>query len=887
MIDSPHSSPLELVLDHFRVDEREGLSAERAEAELQRSGANVIPTSAERPVWKLFLSQFSSIIVWLLLTAATVSAVSGAWFEAGAIVVVLLLNALIGFFTEWQAGRSIEALRGASAAFARVRRNGSESMIDAARIVPGDVIILVAGDRVPADARLAESASLRIDESALTGESVPVEKQVAPVPKESALADRRSMIYLGTYVQAGRCVAVVTATGRDTELGQVGRLLTTTPELKTPMEKRLADLGRRLVFLVICIAVIVLAAGLVRGDQPLLIAKVAISLAVAAVPEGLPAVTTLILALGVLRMARSRAIVRHLIAVETLGSATVICTDKTGTLTLNRMTVREIVLADGTTIDLHFDDRPNLDGPATDSLLHRLIRVAVLCNEAPDPDGTAQASLGDPTETALLAAAGQLGIGSGTERAKYRKLHDVPFDSMSKRMTRIYRSDEGKVAIMVKGAPSVVLGSCDFYLDSHGVSQPMEASGRASFHSINDGMAEKGLRVLAFADHWAESESDLTTGQQLTFLGFVGMSDPPRTEVPQAILDAKKAGIRIVMLTGDQVLTAKAIASELGISENHDVVALHSKDVSEADEDRLIELSRRAHVFARVTPEDKLRIVRGLQSAGEVVAVTGDGINDAPALKQADIGIAMGLRGTDVAKESSDIILTDDNFATIVHAVEGGRTIYANIIKFVHLMFSHNLGEILVIFIAILASLPLPLLPLQILWINLITDIFPAFALALEPPGQDTMRRRPRPRDESFLSLGFMILIFWQGAMLAGVALGAYTWGLYEYGEGAHARTIALLGLVAVQLGHLLNCRSRTRSAFDGFFGNPFIFVSMAIVVTLQLLAVYIPYLRETLGLEIPNMQDWIVILIAAVLPVLIVEGSKAIRRMLKPEPMN
>jgi Ca2+-transporting ATPase len=878
--DAPHTESAESILLRLDVDVNLGLSAEKAKAALAAFGPNALERQLSRPAWRAFLAQFSSIVIWLLAAAALVSAVTGSLLEAVAIVIVLVLNAMIGFAIEWQSSRALESLQRASRASARVRRDGREYTIDAADLVRGDIVLLNAGDQVPADSRLVDAVNLRTDESTLTGESLPVEKSAASVGKSTPLAERTCMVFLGTNVVAGHAVALVTATGKDTEIGRVGQLLERTSEQKTPLERRLGDLGKRLVYLVLGICFVVLVAGFIRGEDPWLITKIAISLAVAAVPEGLPAVTTLILALGVLRMARASAIVRHLAAVETLGSTTVICTDKTGTLTENRMTVRQIFLADGSEIELPLPSAiGNTKTDRDDTPLSRLLRVSVLCNQATFHPGEKD-SFGDPTETALLAMAHELGIDATRERESNRKVSDVPFEAATKRMIAVFDAGNSQCTKMMKGAPSVVLDACEFYSASPAtIDQPLDAAWRARFYQVNEAMAGAGLRVLSFADKTYDGGTNLGDEKGYTFLGFVGMTDPPRREVPDAIRRAKEAGIRVVMLTGDQLLTAKAIAHELHLSEDHDVFALHSRDLIDVGSEGVAEFARRAHVFARVTPEDKLRIVRALQQAGEIVAVTGDGVNDAPALKQADIGIAMGMRGTEVAKESADIILTDDNFSTIVHAVERGRTIYANIIKFVHLMFSQNLGEILVIFVAIISGLPLPLLPLQILWINLVTDIFPAFALAVEPTTRETMLRRPRSPTESLLSLRFMFLVGWQGAMLAGLTLIAYVWALSTYGEGAHARTVGLFTLVGVQLGHLFNCRSRTRSAFSGFFSNPFIFVSVAIVVGLQLLAVFNPFLADLLGLENPNLIDWIVIGVATVSPVPIVEISKAFAR--------
>lgn len=877
-LEPPHALAASVVLEQLGVDPTIGLDPDGAAKRLERIGPNSIEPARGRPWWSILLEQFSSIVVWLLIVAAAVAFLTDSVLEAMAILVVLVLNAIVGAAVEWRAGKALDALRRAARTTARVIRGGRESVLDSTDLVPGDVVILSAGDRVPADARLIEAPNLRTDESALTGESFPVEKGVAAVPESALVADRHSMIFLGTNVVCGRSLAVVTATGKHTELGRVGQLLHEADETETPLERRLADLGRRLVYVVLGIAAVVLIAGSLRGDNVWLMAEVSISLAVAAVPEALPAVTTLILALGVLRMARQSAIVRHLAAVETLGSTTVICTDKTGTLTENQMTVREIYLADGQRIALPVSSLP--ESEIGDDLL-RLLQVGIHCSEATFRSEERDA-IGDPTETALLLAADELGVGIEYQRNVHRKVLEIPFDSATKKMTAVFsRGGADKIA-MLKGAPAVVLGSCSDFLDSEGARARLDREARRRFLAINEEMAGRALRVLAFADkHPVGSEiEDLEDG--FTFLGLAGMIDPPRAEVPEAIRKAKSSGIRIVMLTGDQLLTAQAVARHLHLSEDHDVIAFHSKDLDSTA--NLAELARRAHVFARVSPEDKLRVVEALQQDGEVVAVTGDGINDAPALKRADIGVAMGKRGTVVAKEAADIVLTDDNFTTIINAIEGGRTIYANIIKFVHMMFSKNLAEVLVIFCAIAAGLPLPLLPLQILWINLVTDIFPALALAVEPASPEIMTRRPRSPKHSLLSSRFMLLIGWQGVMLAAIVLGAYAWSLRVYGAGAHARAVALLAIVAGQAGHLFNCRSRSRSAFYRFFSNPFIFAAVGIVIVLQVLAVTFPPLMEVLGTVRPTPADWIAALACLLLPIAIVEITKYFSRSRRSE---
>ncbi len=879
-VQQPYALDAAAVVKSFAVDAAVGLSPTEVEQRRARYGNNALETAQSRAAWRILLNQFKSLVVALLAVAAVVAWLTGDQVEAIAILVVLGLNALIGFVTEWQAGRALNALRQSSHTTARVRREQREAMIDTAELVPGDVVILNAGDRVPADLRLLEAASLRAEESALTGESAPVEKAVAAVAAEAVLAERHSMLYLGTIIAAGHAVALVTATGAQTEMGKIGHLVASVPDEATPLERRLGEMGRQLVLLVLVIAVVVMVTGWLRGESWWVMIEVGISLAVAAVPEGLPAVTTLILALGVLRMARQQAIVRRLSAVETLGSATVICSDKTGTLTENRMTVREYQLANGNAIKL------DAQTSAADELLNRAVRVGVLCNEAAfHPDAAEQErATGDPTEIALLVAAHGLKVDVPRMRSDYPKLAERPFDSDSKRMTTVHRLSDGTRLALLKGAPGVVFAACADYAESASQLKPLDVAARARLLALNEQMADHALRVLALAekplgkdgsDDAAEAES--ATGY--TLLGLVGMIDPPRPEAAAAIQQAHAAGIRTVMLTGDQLNTARAIARELKLSDEAEPLALHARELADASPERLTELARTVTVFARVSPEDKLRIVEALQKAGEVVAVTGDGVNDAPALKRADIGIAMGERGTEAAKEAADVVLADDNFATIVGAVAGGRAIYANIIKFVNFMFSSNLGEVVMIFTAIVAGWPLPLLLPQILWVNLVTDVFPALALAVEPPAADVMQQRPRSSQESLLSRSLLLLISWQGVMLGALGLAAYLWALNAYGAGPHARTIAMLALIGAQLGQLFNCRSRSRSALTGLFSNGFVWGAVAMVVGLQLLAVWWQPLARLLHTVVPNSMDWGIITLAVLAPVVIVEITKLIAR--------
>jgi Ca2+-transporting ATPase len=860
----------------LEVDPKVGLTPAQVNERQLRYGLNALQRIKSRPAWRVLIDQFASIVIALLAIAAVISWATGDSAEAIAILIVLVLNAAVGFATEWQAGRALDALRRQSRTLTRVRRNGFESTVEAEELVPGDIVIMNAGDRVPADARLLEALRLESEESALTGESTTVEKSARAVSVETPLAERRSMLYLGTAVAAGRAVAIVVSTGTATELGKIGRLVATSIKERSPLEIQLAQLGRRLVYLVLAIAAIVMVTGWLRHDGLWLMIEVGISLAVAAVPEGLPAVTTLILALGVLRMAQQRAIMRRLPAVETLGSTTVICADKTGTLTENRMTVREYYLSDGRRIAIGDSENPL----ETDPLLQQALRIGVLCNEASfRSEATDETrTIGDPTETALLVVADALVLDVSHERAIHPKVAEQPFHASTKRMTTLHRKVDGQHFAALKGAPAVVLDACSSYTDATGKTVPLDENAFARFITANEQMANRALRVLALAikhfETHAEHASEGALESGYTFVGLVGMIDPPRPGVAEAIRRAKTAGIRTVMLTGDQLNTGIAIARELGLGHD-EPVALHARDLIDTESARLADLARNTDVFARVSPEEKLRIVEALQQAGEVVAVTGDGVNDAPALKRANIGIAMGQRGTEAAKEAADVVLADDNFETILRAVEGGRTIYSNITKFVHMMFSHNLGEVLVIFTAIAAGWPLPLLPLQILWMNLVTDVFPALALAVEPASKDIMTQPPRSSHTTLLSKPFLVLIGWQAVMLAAIALGAYTWALNIYGPGPHSRTIALFALVAVQLGHMFNCRSRTRSAFDGLFRNPFLWVAALIVVMLQLFAVYLSPLAAVLGTVKPLATDWIVIGSCALLPIGIVEMTK------------
>ena len=874
-----------------------GLSAADAAARLARDGPNALPEAAQRSALLMVLHQFKSLIVVLLLVAGGVALVMGDVIEAVAILVVIALNAAIGFVTEWKAASAIDGLRRRLVAVAHVRRDGLEHEVPAATLAIGDVVLLAAGVRVPADGRVVEAVRLQVDESALTGESLPVAKSTEAVASEAtALGDRRSMVHTGTGVTDGRGVFVVTATGPRTELGQIGALIDDMGAKGTPLEAKLRQLSRALLVVVLVLCVVIILMGWIRGHALLFMVEVGVSLAIAAVPEGLLAVTTMTLAIGMQRMARMHALVRRLPAVESLGSTTVICTDKTGTLTRNEMTVRILVVAGrrlavtgagyGIAGRLEEGGAP-LDvasGAAHDEPVRLALRIGALCNDASiNRAGAEPVVVGDPTEAALIVAAAKAGMEHAALEGAYPRLREIPFDSRNKRMVTVHRAPDGRTFAYAKGAPSALLDASGRVLDATGV-VPMTPARRAQVVATNDALAGEALRVLALAYRELPepfSDDDLT--RDLTFVGVVGMMDPLRDEARATIALCRTAGIRAIMITGDQQVTASEIARQLGLDTDgagHALRTLHERDLTGLDADGWKAAVTGTAVFARVSPQHKLQIVEALQQQGEVVAMTGDGVNDAPALRKADIGIAMGIRGTEVAKESSDMIITDDNFATIVGAVEQGRVIVENILRFIHYLFSCNFAEILTVFVAIMIGWPLPIGVLQILWLNLVTDIFPAMALALEPSAQDVMRRPPRDPSAPLMTPRFGWLIVWQGGVLATCTLAAFGFALRAYGvEGdglRHAVTIAFMALALAQVAHVFNARSTTRSMFStGGAANRWLWGATLLCLGLQLSAVAVPLLRRVLRTTPLTLSDWGVVLAAALTPVVVVELVK------------
>jgi Ca2+-transporting ATPase len=856
------SAPASQVLDALDSAPA-GLAPDEAERRLGEVGPNRLRQIEHRSVAAILWEQFKSLVVLLLVVAMGVSFLFGQTVEALAIAVVLLINTAIGFVTEWRAVRSMEALQELGQVTARVRRDAEETVLSAEDLVPGDVVVLEAGDLVPADLRILEGDQLQVDESALTGESVPVAKDAAPVDAETPLADRTCMAYKGTAVTEGEAAGVVVATGMDTELGAISAMVETAEGGDTPLEQKLDRLGRRLVWLTVGIAAAVAGAGLLAGRPLLLMVETGIALAVAAIPEGLPIVATVALAHGMWVMLRRNAYVRRLSAVETLGATTLICTDKTGTLTENRMTARRMVLADRSV---------NLDPPSEtdDARLRSAFDVGVLCNGAErDPDDPGR-STGDPLELALL----ELGAAAGRSRDALLKewplVRTVEFNRDTNMMATYHEAGDD-LLVAVKGAPEAVIDTCSHVVGPEG-DAPLDDAGRQDWIERSEALAEEGLRVLALARKRV-ADADATPYDDLGLIGLVGLLDPPRTDVRPVIERCQEAGIRVVMVTGDHPETARAIADAVGLRMNEHAVEtgadLGSVEALDGDaRERLL----RAAVFARVTPKQKLDLVDLYQDSGQVVAMTGDGVNDAPALRSADIGVAMGQRGTDVAREAADMVLQDDAFSSIVEAVRQGRIIFDNIRKFVVYLLSGNVGEILAVGGAATVGLPLPLLPLQILYLNVLNDVFPALALGVGRGTDEAMDRPPRDPEESVVTPYLWGLIGGYGVLIAVTILGAFLVALYPMGmETPRAVTVSFLTLSISRLLHVFNMRTPTSGLFDNEISRtPYVWGALALCLGLLLLAVYWPPLAAILSVVPPGSDGWLLIAGASVAPLLV-----------------
>ena len=889
-----HDQSIPELTTQLTTDVTQGLTPQEAAARLQQVGPNELRKGKPISPLAILVGQFRSLVIWVLIGAALVSGALGELADGMAILAILLLNAIIGFFQEYRAEQSVAALARLAAPKARVVRGGHAEVIAAAEIVPGDVLLLEAGDLIAADAHLIEAASLRANEAPLTGESQPVEKRTGTCPSETPLAERQNMVFLGTSIVGGSGRALVVATGMHTEVGHIATLLETATGDATPLQRRLDLVARRLLWACLGIVALVFAMGLLRALPPFELFLSAVSLAVAAVPEGLPAVVTVALALGVQRMVRRHALVRRLSAVETLGCAECICSDKTGTLTMGEMTARKLVTSERiftvsgegyATTGAFFADGAEWT-PAEEPFLPDLLRAAAACNDAEltQQDGRPLV-VGDPTEGALLVVAAKGGVTREQIESEMPRLGTVPFDSDRKRMT-VIRQRYGQPWAFAKGAPELILARCTHMRTAKGV-EVLRESDRARMLQANALMANDALRVLALAERPLKQFSHTDTAtvdaedveQGLTFLGLVGLQDPPRAEARDAINRCKRAGIRVVMITGDHPDTARAIARELGILERGDAVIV-GLELDRMDDQ---ELARRVYgisVYARVTAEHKLRIVRAWKARGAVVAMTGDGVNDAPALKEASIGVAMGITGTEVTKEAADIIVTDDNFASIVAAVEEGRGIYDNIAKTLSYLLAGNAGELTVMFFAALLGWPLPLLPIQLLWINLVTDGLPALALATDPIDPGVLTRPPRRPEAQLIDWELLKRIAFIGCLTAGVALSAFAYAWYTNGRLEEARNAAFSVLVIAELLRTFGARSEVKTIWQvGLLSNLRLFVIVAASFALQLAIHHIPALQMLFGTEPISLRQCVAWLALGSLPMIILELRKVLRR--------
>ncbi len=863
-----HSMNESEVLSELAVDARCGLSAEEARARSEKYGKNKLAERKRSGFFTKFFNQFRDPMIIILLIAAAISFViaiaeknAGDLFEPALILLIVVLNAIMGVMQESKAEAALEALKNMSAPCARVIRDGKESVISAEELTVGDIILLEAGDFVPADARLLRSSSLKCEEAALTGESVPTEKDAAAICKSGApIGDRTNTVFSGCSVTYGTALAVVTAIGMQTEMGKIADLLSGEDDGDTPLQEKLATLGKYLGFIALGCCAVIFAVGLIGGGEILDLFMTAVSLAVSAIPEGLPAIVTIVLSIGVQRMVKKNAIIRRLPAVETLGSASIICSDKTGTLTMNRMTLTKAYVDGGELCDISSENGDDV---------RRLLMLGTLCSDGSVviEDGK-ETHIGDPTETAIVAAALKNGMTKTELSEKYHRLGCIPFDSERKLMSVITRMDE-RLVVIVKGAVDVMEKRC-------------VAGDFAAAQKMNSEMSSSALRVLAVAYKEIDevpaelSSEEIESG--LTFLGLVGMIDPPRPEAKVAVATCRDAGIKPIMITGDHILTATAIARELGIFVDGDV-AMSGAEVDKLSDEELDERLPEISVYARVSPENKIRIVKAWQRRGQVVAMTGDGVNDAPALKAADIGCAMGITGTDVAKGAADMTLTDDNFATIVDAVREGRGIYANIKKVVGYLLGTNIGEVITVFFAMILWGHTPLLSMQLLMINLVTDSLPAIALGMEDVENDVMKHKPKSKDEGIFAGGLGVRVALQGFMFGTLALVAYRAG-YFMGGGSeiHGQTLAFMVLALTQVVQSFNMRSDKSLFKIGVFSNRNLNLAALASVALTAITLFTPGIRDAFGVTLLSPAAYLVGLALTFVPLAVMEGAKALR---------
>lgn len=845
----------------------EGLSSQEAARRLLEYGPNELELRRKKPPFVMFLEQFKDFMIIVLIAAAIVSGLIGEASDTIAIMVIVTLNAIIGFVQEYRAEQAMEALMKMAAPTATVIRDGKPARIAASGLVPGDMVSLEAGQVVPADLRLTKLAQLKVEEAALTGESVPIEKQTGALADKSlSICDRKNMAYKGTTVSCGRGAGIVIATAMRTELGRIATMLQEEHEVKTPLQRRLAAFGRKLALAILFICAVVFFIGILRGEPPLLMLLTAISLAVAAIPEALPAVITISLALGAKKLVRQNALIRKLPAVETLGSVTYICSDKTGTLTLNRMTVEEIY-ADRETMP------PDKLGPET----HRELLTALALSNDAQHDASGMV-IGDPTEVALYNVAREMGFLKESLAKDFPRVDEIPFESARKCMTTVHRSPEGGFISFTKGAIDVLAASSKDIMVL-GKREPVDM---VEVNRTNVQMAAGGLRVLGIAMRkWESLPDEMSAGTVetgLTLLGLAGMMDPPREEVERSVSICKRAGIRPVMITGDHPVTANAIAQRLGIMEDSHDEAITGSDLHKITDEEFQERVEGIRVYARVAPEQKLKIVKALQQRGQFVAMTGDGVNDAPALKRADIGIAMGITGTDVSKEASHMILLDDHFSTIVGAVREGRRVFDNIRKFIKYTMTSNSGEILTILLPPFFGLPIPLLPIHILWINLVTDGLPGLAFAAEPAEKGIMEKPPRHPKESIFAHGLAYHIIWVGMLMGAVPVATQAW-FFSTGS-AHWQTMVFTVLCFLQLGHALAIRSEKESLFTiGLLSNKYLIGAVLLTLALQMATIYVPLLNSVFKTKPLSFNELFLTLALSSVVFIAVELEKFIKR--------
>ena len=880
------------VLDELRTDLSHGLSNNEAARRLEEYGRNELEEQAKKSFISKLIAQFADFLIIILLIAAGISAFVGEREDAFVILAIVVINAILGIYQEGKAEKSVEALQRLSAPTAKVIREANQITLPAAEIVPGDVVVLEAGDIIPADIRLLESSNMKVEEASLTGESVPVEKDAkAKIAGPVGIGDRHNMVFFSTVVTYGRGTGVVVGTGHNTEIGNIATKIQSYDEEETPLQIKLNQLGKVLGTITILICIVVFLVGLVQGRQVLAMLLTSISLAVAAIPEGLPAIVTIVLSIGMNRMAGKNAIVKKLLAVETLGATSVICSDKTGTLTQNEMTVVKafvddrILTVEGGGYDPSGDVK--LDGRRINinSLpdLRNLISIGALANDARLDKSTGSYKVaGDPTEGAIITFAGKLGQTAEQLNMIYPRVQELPFDSSRKMMTTFHSNYiSGKIVSFTKGAPDIIINRCT-KIALNGKTVDFTQELKEKVLSVNTKFARSALRVLSMAyrtwNNVPEHPNSDSVENEMIFVGLVGMIDPARPEVKDSIKLCREAGIETVMITGDYKETAYAIARDLGMVESESQ-AMMGEELDDCSDEQLREIVKETKVYARVSPEHKVKIVTALRENGQITAMTGDGVNDALALKKADIGVAMGITGTDVAKNTAEVILTDDNFATIVSAVEEGRIIFSNIKKFVFFLLSCNIGEILLVFISILIGWEVPMVPIQLLWLNLVTDSFPALALGVENAEPGIMNQPPRDTKEPILDKGMMGGIVFQAVAIALASILSYYWGLRMYGVGKgliHARTVVFTTLITAELLRAFSSRSQTYTLFKiGFFSNMRMIQAVLVSFVLTVAVLYVPVFNEIFDVIPLTMRDWQIVLTFSFIPMLIGELYK------------